>query len=92
MQQYSNNVVGRQLGFADLEKALFRDSVRRLEDLEVGGRLLGCVRNVTNFGAFVDIGVGKDALMHVSAMRRGRELVVSVGAEAETIGGSHVRG
>ncbi|XP_008559810.1 uncharacterized protein YdcI [Microplitis demolitor] len=45
---------------------LFRKSLRTIDDLEVGSVLSGEIRNVTHFGAFVDIGVGTDALIHVS--------------------------
>ena len=41
-----------------------------MEDLKVGESLTGRVTNTTHFGAFVDIGVGKDALIHVSKMPR----------------------
>jgi len=46
----------------------FREDVRRLEDLEPGMVLPGVVTNVTAFGAFVDIGVHQDGLIHVSEM------------------------
>jgi uncharacterized protein len=41
-----------------------------LEDVSVGTRLSGSVTNVTHFGAFVNVGVGRDGLIHVSAIRR----------------------
>ncbi len=43
-------------------------NVHKLEDLEVGMVLPGVVTNITNFGAFVDIGVKQDGLVHVSQM------------------------
>ncbi|MFT6145020.1 MAG: hypothetical protein ACJAZO_002959 [Myxococcota bacterium] len=46
----------------------FRDDVHSLDDLEVGMRLEGVVTNVTNFGAFVDVGVHQDGLVHVSEL------------------------
>ncbi|MGN7613328.1 helix-hairpin-helix domain-containing protein [Magnetococcales bacterium HHB-1] len=46
----------------------FKEGVERLEDLEEGMNLEGMVTNVTNFGAFVDIGVHHDGLVHVSAL------------------------
>jgi len=49
-----------------IEKAHFDDSVSSLEDLKEGVILEGTVTNVTNFGAFVDIGVHQDGLVHVS--------------------------
>ncbi len=46
----------------------FRDDVRKMEDLEVGMELEGVVTNVTAFGAFVDVGVHQDGLVHVSQL------------------------
>jgi len=46
----------------------FAEGVNQLEDLEPGMRLPGIVTNVTNFGAFVDIGVHQDGLVHISQM------------------------
>ena len=46
----------------------FRDDVREIGDLAVGMVLEGVVTNVTNFGAFVDIGVHQDGLVHVSQL------------------------
>jgi uncharacterized protein len=46
----------------------FDDSVHEIKDLRVGMRLPGIVTNVTNFGAFVDIGVHQDGLVHVSQL------------------------
>ncbi|HEX5514810.1 MAG TPA: Tex family protein [Gammaproteobacteria bacterium] len=48
--------------------ATFRDGVETLEDLRDGMMLEGVVTNVTNFGAFVDIGVHQDGLVHISAL------------------------
>ncbi|MCX6549829.1 MAG: Tex family protein [Acidobacteria bacterium] len=48
--------------------AAFRDGVEDLKDLEPGMTLEGTVTNVTNFGAFVDIGVHQDGLVHVSQL------------------------
>ncbi|MEW5755981.1 MAG: Tex family protein [Pseudomonadota bacterium] len=48
--------------------ATFRDGVESLNDLEPGMMLEGVVTNVTNFGAFVDIGVHQDGLVHISAL------------------------
>ena len=46
----------------------FREDVRGLEDLEPGMRLEGVVTNVVAFGAFVDVGVHQDGLVHVSQL------------------------
>ena len=47
---------------------LLKADVLHLEDLKVGMNLQGTVRNVVDFGAFVDIGVKQDGLVHVSKM------------------------
>lgn len=52
-------------GFAT---ASFREGVETLNDLQAGMILEGTVTNVTNFGAFVDIGVHQDGLVHISAL------------------------
>ena len=46
----------------------FDDSVHEIADLRVGMKLPGIVTNVTSFGAFVDIGVHQDGLVHVSQL------------------------
>ncbi len=51
-----------------LPKPILRHDVLRLEDLREGMVLQGTVRNVVDFGAFVDIGVKQDGLVHVSQM------------------------
>ncbi|MGH9023820.1 MAG: helix-hairpin-helix domain-containing protein, partial [Acidimicrobiia bacterium] len=50
--------------------ATFREGVEKLGDLEVGMLLEGVVTNVAAFGAFVDVGVHQDGLIHVSAMSK----------------------
>jgi uncharacterized protein len=52
----------------DLPPPILRQDVLKMEDLQVGMRLRGTVRNVVDFGAFVDIGVKQDGLVHVSKM------------------------
>ncbi|MFN6961260.1 MAG: Tex family protein, partial [Rhodocyclaceae bacterium] len=52
----------------EFRTAHFREGVEAIEDLEPGMLLEGVVTNVTNFGAFVDIGVHQDGLVHVSAL------------------------
>jgi uncharacterized protein len=44
----------------------FREDVSKIEDLKPGMQLPGIVTNVTNFGAFVDVGVHQDGLVHIS--------------------------
>ena len=46
----------------------FKEGIETIGDLQVGMTLDGVVSNVTNFGAFVDIGVHQDGLVHISAM------------------------
>jgi protein Tex len=50
------------------EAVAFSEKVRNIEQLESGMRLAGVVTNVTNFGAFIDIGVHQDGLVHISEM------------------------
>ena len=52
----------------EFRTASFRDGIEGLGDLEPGMLLEGVVTNVTNFGAFVDVGVHQDGLVHVSAL------------------------
>lgn len=52
----------------EFKTAEFQDGVEKLSDLEQGMVLEGVVTNVTNFGAFVDIGVHQDGLVHISAL------------------------
>jgi len=48
------------------EMVNFKEGVNEMSDLKVGMQLEGVVTNVTNFGAFVDIGVHQDGLVHIS--------------------------
>jgi len=50
----------------EFELFKFADDVNKIEDLRVGMKLPGIVTNITNFGAFVDIGVHQDGLIHIS--------------------------
>jgi uncharacterized protein len=52
----------------EFRAAQFREGVETLKDLEPGMVLEGTVTNVTHFGAFVDIGVHQDGLVHISAL------------------------
>lgn len=52
----------------EFKTASFQDGVEELKDLEPGMILEGVVTNVTNFGAFVDIGVHQDGLVHISSL------------------------
>ncbi|WP_053983350.1 Tex family protein [Niameybacter massiliensis] len=52
----------------DMPKPILHSDVLDLEDLKEGMKLKGTVRNIVDFGAFVDIGVHQDGLVHVSQM------------------------
>src|SRR5699024_2498175 len=47
---------------------ILKSDVLELSDLKEGMKLSGTVRNVTDFGAFVDVGVGQDGLVHISQL------------------------
>jgi len=51
-----------------LPKPVLREDIMKMEDLSVGQGVEGTVRNVVDFGAFVDIGVKQDGLLHISKM------------------------
>ena len=52
----------------ELPKPVLRTDVLEMKDLKPGMELTGTVRNVIDFGAFVDIGVHQDGLVHISRM------------------------
>lgn len=52
----------------DMPKPILRSDVLRFEDIREGMILTGTIRNVTDFGAFVDVGVKHDGLVHISEM------------------------
>lgn len=52
----------------EMPKPILRSDVLKVEDLSIGMILTGTIRNVTDFGAFVDIGVKHDGLVHISEM------------------------
>ncbi|MBW4558313.1 MAG: RNA-binding transcriptional accessory protein [Trichormus sp. ATA11-4-KO1] len=53
---------------AEFKYATFREGIKEITDLQVGMELEGIVTNVANFGAFVDIGVHQDGLVHISQL------------------------
>ena len=57
------------------EGALLKSDVLEISDLHVGDKLSGTVRNVVDFGAFVDIGLHEDGLVHVSRMSMKRNVI-----------------
>ena len=52
----------------EFKTAAFKEGVEEMKDLQAGMLLEGVVTNVANFGAFVDIGVHQDGLVHISAL------------------------
>ena len=52
----------------DNPEVLTKSEIMTIDDIKIGDQLKGKVRNVTDFGAFVDIGVGTDGLVHISKM------------------------
>ena len=52
----------------DMPKPILRKNVLSIDDLEVGMIMQGTVRNIVDFGAFVDIGVHQDGLVHISQL------------------------
>lgn len=52
----------------DMPKPILRKNVLSIEDLEIGMIMQGTVRNIVDFGAFVDIGVHQDGLVHISQL------------------------
>ncbi|MFB5266991.1 Tex family protein [Paenibacillus enshidis] len=55
----------------ELPLPVFRKDVLKIEDLTPGMKLQGTVRNVIDFGAFVDIGIKSDGLVHISQLKHG---------------------
>ncbi|MCC5663775.1 RNA-binding transcriptional accessory protein [Nostoc sp. CHAB 5784] len=53
---------------AEFKYATFREGIKEIRDLKVGMELEGMITNVANFGAFVDIGVHQDGLVHISQL------------------------
>lgn len=72
----------------DMPKPVLRSDVLKFEDLREGMILTGTVRNVTDFGAFIDVGVKHDGLVHISEMSenfvKNPSEVVSVGDIVKT--------
>ena len=68
----------------DMPKPILRKNVLSIEDLEIGMIMQGTVRNIVDFGAFVDIGVHQDGLVHISQLVENQHVkhpldIVSVG-------------
>jgi uncharacterized protein len=54
----------------DMPRPVLREDVLKIEDLKIGDKLQGTVRNVVDFGAFIDIGLHNDGLAHISKLSR----------------------
>ena len=52
----------------NMPKPLLKSDVLHIEDLHIGDKLQGTVRNVVDFGVFIDIGVHNDGLAHISKL------------------------
>ena len=63
-----NKFISRYNFRDDFDKPLLKSDVLKIEDLKVGMELSGTVRNVVDFGAFIDIGLHDDGLIHVSKL------------------------
>lgn len=76
----------------DLPAPVLRSDVLSMDDLQVGMRLTGTVRNVVDFGAFIDIGVKQDGLMHISKIPRDEHVGVGDVIEVEILNVDEARG
>jgi uncharacterized protein len=76
----------------DAPTPILRSDVLKMDDLQPGMRLQGTVRNVVDFGAFVDIGVKNDGLLHRSQMPRDTQLQVGDVIEVEILNVEPERG
>ena len=71
---------------AEFSAPLFKSGMTKLEDVRPGEILTGKVSNATHFGAFVDVGVGKNGLVHSSKMgRSGGKLEVGQRVEVKVL-------
>src|SRR5699024_649660 len=71
----------------DFPQPILKQKVLTLEDLTEGMEMQGTVRNVVDFGAFVDIGVGQDGLVHISKLanrfvKHPMDIVAAIGRES----------
>ena len=70
---------------SDTPAPMLRSDVLKMDDLVVGMRLKGTVRNVVDFGVFVDIGVKQDGLLHRSQVPAGTRLKVGDVIDVEIV-------
>ncbi len=54
----------------NFDKPLLKSDILTIDDLKIGTKLNGTVRNITQFGAFIDIGLKQDAMMHISKISK----------------------
>ena len=54
----------------EMEKPILKSDILEIKDLKINDKLEGTVRNVVDFGAFVDIGLHNDGLIHISKMSK----------------------
>jgi uncharacterized protein len=76
----------------DAPPPILRSDVLSMADLQAGMVLKGTVRNVVDFGAFVDIGVKQDGLLHRSQIPRGERLTVGDVIDVEILSVDSERG
>jgi uncharacterized protein len=76
----------------DAPAPILRSDVLKMEDLQPGMRLQGTVRNVVDFGAFIDIGVKNDGLLHRSQVPRDAQIQVGDVIEIEILNVEPERG
>jgi uncharacterized protein len=76
----------------DAPPSILRSDVLSMDDLQAGMVLNGTVRNVVDFGAFIDIGVKQDGLLHCSQIPRGAGLAVGDVIEVEILSVDRERG
>ena len=55
----------------EIEQVKFKSTILKITDLNIGTELSGVVRNIVDFGAFIDIGLKNDALAHISKLKKG---------------------
>ena len=56
----------------ELEQISFCEDIKNIEELQIGDIVSGVVRNITDFGAFIDIGLKNDALLHISQISQNK--------------------
>ena len=71
LEMIENNLINGIIDPRDeIKQVTLKSDILTIDDLELGMALEGVVRNVTSFGAFVDIGLHDDGLVHISKMSK----------------------